>query len=210
MTTRTTAIRPTAIRPRIYSSIVCAALAGVTLLAQSNSPQAQPGPAEISGVPSARGVYYHAASGWVSLPYTLLMPFAEGKNAALEVLNVGSEHTVAQIPGPHANVQIGNDTRPIFYLHGISPSDLYLVRDIRKTDYRELRMPISIHFRRWAHFRNQDIAELEVQPLGDDVVRVRPRADLRPGEYTLASVVQPGGYWVRLGFDFGLVGGAGR
>ena len=200
-------INPSMINRRwIHFSIACSALIGAALLAQ-NTPQAQP---DITGLPQARGVYYHASNEWVSLPYTVLMPFAEGKNAALEVLNVGSDHTVAEIPGPRAAVQIGNDPRPIFYLHDISPSNLYLVRAISKQDYREIRMPISIHFRRWAHFRDQDITALEVQPRGGDVVTVRPHTDLRPGEYALASVVQPGYYWIRLGFDFGVAGASGQ
>jgi hypothetical protein len=135
------------------------------------------------------------------------MPFAEGKNAALEVLNVGSDHTEAEIPGPHANVQIGNDPRPVFYLHGISSSDLYLVRTIDRIDYRELRLPVSRHFRRWAHFRDKDVTGLDIQPLGGDVVAVRPHTDLPPGEYALAPMTASGDYWIRLGFDFGVAAG---
>jgi hypothetical protein len=198
---------PMTSRRWIHFSIACSALIGVALLAQNSPPPAQP---DISGLPPARGVYYHASNEWVSLPYTVLMPFAEGKNAALEVLNVGSDHTVVEIPGPRAAVQIGNDPRPVFYLHDISPSNLYLVRAISKEDYREIRMPISIHFRRWAHFRDQDITALEVQPLGGDVIAVRPHTDLQAGEYALASVVQPGNYWIRLGFDFGVGGVSGH
>ena len=194
----------------ISSSIACAALFGVALLAQDNPPQARAATPDITGLPPARGIYYHAADEWVSLPFTILMPFNEGQAPLMEVVDVWADRAVAELPGPHAGIQIGNDTRPIFYLHGIAPNDLYLVRAVGKTDYREIRMPISAQFRKWAHFHAKDVADLEIQPLGGDVVSVRPRADLQPGEYALASVVEPGDRWIRLGYDFGVVGRIGQ
>jgi hypothetical protein len=176
--------------------LACATFFAGTSLAQEN-------PA-IAGLPAARGIYYHAAQGWVALSSTLLMPFFAGRAAALEILNVGSDHAVAEMPGRRADVQIGSDTRPTFYLRGITSSELYLVRAKSKADYRELWMPTSRHFREWAHYRAKDIAELDLQPLAPDVVAVKPRADLKAGEYALASVFEPGDRWIRLGYDFGL------
>jgi hypothetical protein len=135
-----------------------------------------------------------------------MMPFAEGNSPALEVLNVGARHTVAELPGSHAGIQIGNDSRPTFYLHGIPTADLYLVRAVGREDYREVKMPISRHFRRWAHFHDQDVTPLDILPMGGDVIAVRPHANLAPGEYALASQFEPGDRWIRLGYDFGLVG----
>jgi hypothetical protein len=125
----------------------------------------------------------------------------------MEILNVGSDHSTAELPGSHSGVQIGNDTRPAFYLHGISPSELHLVHAVSKEDYRELRMPVSRHFREWVHYRAQDVSDLEIQAVNGDVVVIRPRADLKPGEYALTSGVQTGDRWLRLGFDFGIVAG---
>jgi hypothetical protein len=192
----------------ISSSIVCAGLLAITLRAQENPPAAQPGNPAIAGLPAGRGIYYHAAQGWVALSPNVLVPFFEGRAVALEILNVGSDHAVVEMPGRRADVQIGNDARPTFYLRGITPAELYLVRAVSKADYRELRMPTSRHFRQWAHFRASDVAEVDLQPLAADVVAVKPRADLKVGEYALASVFEPGDRWIRLGYDFGLTGGS--
>jgi hypothetical protein len=129
---------------------------------------------------------------------------------AFQILNAGSDHAIAEMPGPHAGVQISNDTRPTFYLRGIAPTQLYLVRAVPKVEYRELRMPISRNFREWAHFRAEDIPDIELQPAAADVVTVKPLADLKPGEYALASIIEPGSHWIRIGYDFGLAAGRTR
>jgi hypothetical protein len=82
---------------------------------------------------------------------------------------------------------------------------LYLVRAILKADYRELRMPAGRHFREWAHSAPKVSPTL--QPPAADVVTLRPRIDLKAGEYVLASVFEPGGRWIRLDYDFGLSSG---
>ena len=188
----------------MISSIACATL-GVALLAQDTATQLPPNATDITGIPPARGVYYRASDGWVSLPFTVMNPMLEGRSPLMEVVDLWADRTVAEFPGPHAYVQIGNDSRPIFYLHGISPSDIYLVRMREEQDYREVRMPISGQFRRWAHFNKNEVADLEIQPLGGDIFAVRPHSALTPGEYALASGAQAGSKWIRLGYDFGLV-----
>lgn len=188
------------------SSIACAALFGAALVAQDKPPGAQLTP-DIAGLPRSRGIYLHAGNGWVALQRTVLMPFTEGKPAILEILNLGSEHAVATIPGAHADVQIDNNTRPTFYLRGITPTQMYLVRAVTKVEYRELLMPISGNFQEWAQFRPADIANIELQAVAADVVTVKPLADLNSGEYVLAPVFEPGSRWIRLGYEFGLTAG---
>jgi hypothetical protein len=194
----------------IAAAIGCATLLTVALPAQDNAPPTPSGNMDITGIPPARGIYYRAANQWVVLSPQVLMPFWEGRAEALEILNVGSDHAIAEIPGSHSGVQIGNDARPTFYLHGISPADVYLVRAATKADYRELWMPVSRHFREWAHFRAKDVTPVEIQAMNGDIVAIRPSADLKPGEYALASVFEPGERWIRLGFDFGIVGNIPR
>jgi hypothetical protein len=191
----------------ICSSIAFATLFGVALVAQDNPPAAQAGNADIAALPAGRGIYYHAVNGWVALQLTVLMPFTQGKAVILEILNVGSDHAIAAIPGAHAGVQIGNDTRPTFYLRGIRPTQMNMVRAVTKAESRELLMPISRNFQEWAQFRPADVANIELQAVSADVVTVKPLADLKPGEYVLASVFEPGARWIRLGYDFGLLGG---
>jgi hypothetical protein len=187
------------------ASLVPSLLLIAGALGAQNPPPAPEG-FDIAGIPPARGVYYRVASGWLTLSPNLLMPFWEGRSPALEVLNVGSDSVVAEIPGPRSGFQIGNDARPTFFLHGISPTDLYLVRAVSKRDYREIKMSVSRHYREWAHYRDQDIVDLEVVGGNGDIIAVRPAADLKPGEYALSSAVQERERWVRLGFDFGIGG----
>jgi hypothetical protein len=194
----------------IAASIACAALLTVALLAQDNPASTPPQNMDLTGIPAARGIYYRAADGWVALSHTVLMPFDEDRPVALEILNVGSDHAAADIPGRHSGVQIGKDARPTFYLHGISPDDLYLVRVTTKSDYRELRMPISRHFKEWAHYRDKDLTDVGIQAVNGDVVAIKPTADLKPGEYALATAFEPGARWIRLGFDFGILGAVGQ
>ncbi len=194
----------------MVASIPCATLLAAALMAQDNPPPASPGSIDLTGIPAPRGIYYRSAGQWVVLSSTVLMPFWEGRPAALEILNVGSDHTIAELPGSHSGVQIPNNARPTFYLHGISPSDIYLVRADSKADYREVRMTVSRHFREWAHFQAKDLTVVEIQAVNGDVVAIRPGADLKPGEYVLASIFEPGAQWIRLGFDFGIVGAAGQ
>jgi hypothetical protein len=109
---------------RIISSIACAAFLAVALLPQDNPPAAQSGNPIIAALPTARGIYYHAAQGWVALSHSALMPFEQERPMALEILNVGSDHSIVEMPGPRAGVQIGSDARPTFYLRGIATDQL--------------------------------------------------------------------------------------
>jgi hypothetical protein len=193
----------------IVPAISCVMLATVALFAQ-NPPPAETASLDLTGLPTGRGVFYHRGGQWVALTPNVLMPFWEGRELALDILNVGSDHTVTEIPGSHSGVQIGNDPRPTFYLHGISPSSVRLVRAVSKEDYRELRMPVSRHFRKWAHFRSEDVTDFAITGINGDVVAIKPAADLKPGEYAIATSFAPDEYWVRLGFDFGVLGQVGR
>lgn len=194
----------------IIYSIAFATVFAVALLGQDTPPPVSAGNLDLSGIPAPRGVYYHAADEWVTLSRTVLMPFWQGRPAALEILNVGTDYTASQLPGSHAEVQIGNNARPTFYLHGISPSDVYLVRAVTKPEYRELRMAVSRHFDEWAHFRAKDLTDFDILGVNGDIVAIRPRTDLKPGEYALASIFEPGERWLRLGFDFGIIGPAAQ
>lgn len=191
---------------RIALSIACVAFLSAALPAQDNPPPAPAANLDLSGFPGGRGVYYRSGSEWVLLSSTVLMPFWEGRPLALAILNVGSDRAVSEIPGAHSGIQIANDARPTFYLHAVNPSDLYLVRAVSKDDYRELRMPVSRHFRKWAHFRAEDVADVAIVGINGDIVAIQPTSPLKPGEYAIATAFESGEYWVRLGFDFGVLG----
>ncbi len=193
-------------RTFIATSTACATLLGVALIAEDNPPPTAPANINLAGIPSARGIYYRASNEWVTLSHTVLMPFDEQRSVALEVLNVGSDHAEADIPGRHSMIQIGNDSRPTFYLHGISPQNLYLIHMVPKYDYREIVMPISRHFKEWAHYRDKDLTDLGILAVNGDIVAIKPTTNLRPGEYALATPFDPSARWLRLGFDFGILG----
>ena len=197
------------VRTFVVCTFACGAILAGSLAAQ-NAASSAPENLDITGIPAPRGIFYHAANGWMSLSSTVLMPFWDGKHWTLEVLNVGRDHTTTQLPGRHADLQIANDPRPVFYLHDVNPSDLYLVRATEKGDYREVEMRLSHDFWDWAHFREKDITDWAITGVNGDVVAIRPTADLKPGEYTLALVAGRDYRWLRLGFDFGVASVSAR
>ena len=67
----------------------CAAIFAIALPARQNPPGSQPGNVDIAGLPTGRGIYYHAAPGWVAPQSTLLMPFPGGIRT-MEFLNLRS------------------------------------------------------------------------------------------------------------------------
>jgi hypothetical protein len=155
-----------------------------------------------AAIPSARGVYFRAASGFVGLPANVLMPFEQGM--AKWLLGFGRGEGVSEMAGPHAAIQTGS-TKPTLYVRGFAPSSgIYLVRQVEKQDYREIRMAVSGDFRTFAHFRQKDLLDIEIKPLIDDVLQITPRADLKPGEYAVVSVLDPMYRNLRVGFDFGV------
>jgi hypothetical protein len=165
---------------------------------------AQSPQADISGMPESRGVYYHAPSGWIGLPANPLLGFREGSTRWL--LGVGGGDAIAEIPGPHSQVQLPS-SRPIFHLRGYSGANaLYLVRETEKLDYREIRMPYTRDFHNFTRFRAQDMVELDLASAGDGILTLTPKTDLKPGEYAIVSMAEPGMLGIRLSFDFGVVG----
>ncbi len=186
---------PTYNGPMKFKASMILALALASIATAQNVPD---------GLPWTRGVYLRAGSEWVGLPPNTLMPMREG--TARWLLGFGQSDAVAEMPGPHALVQIGN-TKPTFYLRGIPPSNgIYLLRSEQRDDYRRIRMPMSHDFRQFAHFRSQDMVDLDMRALGGDVYSATPRADLRPGEYTIVSVFEQNIRQVRASFEFGVTG----
>jgi len=155
-----------------------------------------------AGIPSARGVYFRSASGFVGLPSNLLMPFEQG--TAKWLLGFGRGDGIVEIPGPHAAIQTAS-TKPTLYVRGFPPSSgIHLVRQVEKQDYREIRMAVSGDMRSFAHFRQKDLIDIEIKPVIDDVLQITPRVDLKAGEYAVVSVLEPMYHNIRVGFDFGV------
>jgi hypothetical protein len=171
----------------------------LTSILAAQSPQA-----DIAGIPESRGVYYHAPSGWIGLPPNPLLGFREGSTRWL--LGVGGGDAIAEIPGPHSQVQIPS-YRPIFHLRGYSVANaLYLVRETSKQDYREIRMPYTRDFHNFTRFRAQDLIDIDMSSSADGILTVTPKTDLKPGEYAIVSLAEPAMRGIRLSFDFGVAG----
>src|SRR5258708_28931539 len=162
------------------AAFVCVSLGVYAAFAQQPAPGAR-----VIQVPFGKGIYYQGPAGWVSLPSTLFMPWY-GSNAK-EWFGVGSRELQFEMPGSHSTVAISS-SRPTFYMRGYRPgSQLRLVRGVEKQDYRKLRLAGSRDRGVWGRFRAEDLTEVELEPIADGLVTVKPRADLKPGEYVLVS-----------------------
>src|SRR5579862_7816254 len=145
---------------QIKASVVLAtALMGIGIAQAQATPE---------GLPWPKGVYFRAGSDWVGLPVNPLLPMMQG--TARWLLGFGNSDAIAEMPGPHASIQIGSG-KPMFYLRGLPSSNgIYLVRTEQKEDYRMLRMPMSSDFRQFARLRTQDVIELETRQVSGDVM----------------------------------------
>ena len=178
---------------------------GMVLLCTASLESQQP--ARVINVPFERGLYYDAPSGLVTVPATVFLPFQTG--GFREFMGLGSRGVVAELPGPHAAIML-NNLRPAFYLRGYrAGSRLYLVRAVEKDDYREVRASRDRHFTGWERFHAKDLADIEVEQTADNLAVVRPRTDLKPGEYVLIGVLEPRYRSIRLAYEFGITRAAG-
>lgn len=179
----------------LYSVALCAA----TLLGQQTG-------APPEGLPSPRGVYYRGSSGWEALPRTVFLPLEDGQIRSL--LSLGPRGAAAQLPGPQSVVRSGS-ARPVFYIRGFSPANgLYLVHARSKREYRDVRMSVDRHAFDGPHFRNGDLRAFDVDAVAPDVISLRPRANLAPGEYVIVPPVEAAFRWIQFGYSFGVPSGA--
>jgi hypothetical protein len=154
------------------------------------------------GLPWPRGVYLRAAGDWVGLPVNPLLPFMGGTVRWL--LGFGQSDAIAEMPGPHALIQIGN-AKPTFFLRGLPQSSgIYLVRSEQREEYRKIHMPMSGDFRQFTKLRAQDLVELDMRQMSGDVLSATPKNDLKPGEYAIISVFEQNERAIRASFDFGV------
>lgn len=155
------------------------------------------------GLPWPRGVYIRTGADWIGLPANPLMPFLNAGGARW-LLGFGHGDAVAELPGPHALVQLGS-AKPMFYLRGLPQSNgIYLVRSEQKEDYRALRFPTTGDIRQFTRMRQHDLIDLDVRPVAGDVISLTPRADLKTGEYAIVSYFEQNYRAIRASFDFGI------
>jgi hypothetical protein len=195
--------------PRMSRNIWIAAAVGVAAALGSYQALAQqPAPgARVIQVPFGNGVYYQGSSGWVSLTMRPLLPTYDG---AVREFFIGTRTLKYEMPGQHAALAV-SDSKPAFYIRGYhAGSRLLLVRGSEKQDYRKITMDTSRDLKVWGRFRSGDVTEVEAEAIADGVLRVRPRTDLKPGEYVLVSSVDSSFRAIRLAYEFGVATAANR
>jgi hypothetical protein len=161
----------------------------------------------VPGLPVPRGLYFQSTAGWRSLDSVVLFPdVAPRSKTNWKVLGSwdhAREDRRYVVPGRQARAQVAGP-RPALYLRAQRPeSGWSVVRLTPQTDYRELLATIPDVFAREPRLRFASGAPVALDPAAtaDDVVTLRPRADLAPGEYLVFKFV-PGQAWLIEGYAF--------
>jgi hypothetical protein len=109
---------------------------------------------------------------------------------------------MAEIPGEHAATQVA-DGMPTFYVRGLtSRMGPKLVQLSSKDDFRRVSMPYHAQFEPRVPFAKSALKDVDVTEVAPNVVSVRPRTALAPGEYAVVATGTPDQQRLYLGFDF--------
>jgi hypothetical protein len=156
-----------------------------------------------SEVPPEFGVYYREAGTWIRIAgVEPAQTNSNGMARALLSWGLAGINVLQVYQGSKAPVQISSE-RPTFYVRGLAPSaaEVMLLRFDEKRDSRELRIARVSPFSTQAGPRIQDLTGAIVTRIGNDVVTITPRSELKPGEYLL-RIASP--ELSSVGYDFGI------
>jgi len=161
----------------------------------------------VPGLPVSHGLYFQARAGWSALDAVALFPDVEARSKTdwkvLGSWDRARERRRYIVPGLQARAHVAGP-RPALYLRGRHPELRWsVVRLTPQADHRELVATIPDVFARQPRLRFASGAAVELDPstTADDVVTLRPTADLAPGEYLVFKFV-PGQSWVIEGYAF--------
>jgi len=161
----------------------------------------------VPGLPVSHGLYSQSTAGWSALDPVVLFPDVENRWKTnwktLGALEHARENRRYVVPGRQARVHV-TGPRPALYLRGQRPGRGWLVvRLTPQTDHRELIATIPDVFARDPRMRFASGAPVELDPAitADDVITLRPTADLTPGEYLVFKIVS-GQSWLIEGYAF--------
>jgi hypothetical protein len=161
----------------------------------------------VPGLPVPHGLYFQSAAGWRAMDSVVLFPDIEARSKTnwktLGSFDRARENRRYVVPGRQARGQVAGP-RPAFYLRGQRPERGWsVVRLTPQTDRRELIATIPDVFAREPRMTFASGAPVELDPAttADDVVTLRPRADLAPGEYLVFKIVS-GQPWLIEGYAF--------
>jgi hypothetical protein len=161
----------------------------------------------VPGLPVSHGLYFQSTAGWSALDSVALFPDVEAhwkaNWKALGSWDRARENRRYVVPGRQARAHVAGP-RPALYLRSQRPEHGWLVvRLTPRTDYRELIATIRDVFAREPRMTFASGAPVGLDPAttADDVVTLRPTADLTPGEYLVIKFV-PGQPWLIEGYEF--------
>ena len=175
------------------ASVVGALLGGVAAVAQQPSGDA-------AGLPVLKGVYYRSGGNWVTLQHDVLWPYK--KNGWKWYAGVGQGDYYAEVPGEHARVQVA-DGQPVFYVRGMASAlGPRLVQYGAKRDFRSLRYNAGRLFEPSVPFHRSVLRDADVTQVAPNIVSIRPRGTLTPGEYAVVATAGPDQQRLYMNFDF--------
>ena len=161
----------------------------------------------VPGLPVSRGLYFQSTAGWSALDSVIIFPDVEN-HWKTNWKVIGSwdrarEYRRYVVPVRQARAHVAGP-RPALYLRSQRPeSGWAVVRLTPQTDRRELTATISDVFAREPRLTFSSGAPVALDPAttADDVVTLRPTADLPPGEYLVFKFdsAQP---WLLEGYTF--------
>jgi len=161
----------------------------------------------VTGLPVSRGLYCQSTVGWSALDPVALFPEIEARSktnwSVFGAWDRARERRLYIVPGRQARAYVAGP-RPALYLRGQRPERGWsVVRLTPQTDHRELIATIPDVFAREPRLTFASGAPVRLDPAAaaDDVVTLRPTADLPPGEYLVFKTVstQP---WLIEGYAF--------
>jgi hypothetical protein len=161
----------------------------------------------VPGLPVSRGLYFQSTAGWSALDSVALFPDVENHwKTNWKVLGSwdrAREDRRYVVPGRQARAHVAGP-RPALYLRSQRPERGWsVVRLTPQTDHRELIATIPDVFARAPRLTFASGAAVALDPAAtaDDVVTLRPTADLAPGEYLVFKFAS-GQPWLIEGYTF--------
>lgn len=153
----------------------------------------------VPDLPARAGVYYKAASGWVT-PQSFLLwtPFVTGwgwiSGAHVSSVNLGSGTSAVQ----------SSQAQPEFYLREpITNRGWRIIRLEARNDQRLLQVTLAGDIAEVGRIREKQVRAVQMTHVAGGIYQVKPAANLEPGEYALCSEV-PGGPDLNACYTFGI------
>ena len=140
---------------------LCATLLGIALIAQDNPPPTPPANIDLTGIPAARGIYFRTAGEWVALSSHGSHALRPTEDRWRSESSTWGRTTRRRKYRRHSGIPDRQRSAPDLlsawhqYHGSVSGSQLK-----RKPTIANWWMPISRHFKEWAHYRDKDLTDI--------------------------------------------------